>query len=136
MATIALKPVDTPDPTLRQFQQNVADVVEQLANQPAAPLGVLSISSSRTLVGNEDVILVDSSQATAEVTLILPAPRLLQRRMTVHVVKAGGFAVTIKTVDIPVSTSPTINGVQKVSIPSGQEGTLTVVSDGRVFAAY
>jgi len=136
VASITFKPVDTPDATIRQLQQNIADAVDQLANQPAPPLGVLSISSGRTLVGNEDVVLVDASQAAAELTLILPAPRLLTRRLTVHVIKAGAFPVTIKTVDIPVSTSPTINGAPKVSIPSGQEGTLTVVSDGRVFAAY
>jgi len=136
MAGITFKPVDTPDPTLRQLQQNIADAVEQLANQPAPPLGVLSISAGRTLVGNEDVVLVDASQAAAELILILPAPRLLARRMTVHVIKAGTVPVTIKAVDIPSATSPTINGAPKVSIAPGQEGTFTVVSDGRVFAAY
>ena len=133
---IALKTIPLQDAQLRELQQNVADAVGSLDAKPAPVLGVLTVSASRSLVGNEDVVLVDASSVPGELALVLPSPRVLTRRITVHVVKAGPSPVTIKAVDLATATSPTINGAAKVSIPSGQEGTLTVVSDGRVFVAY
>lgn len=133
---ITLKTFNTPNADVRQLQQNVADAVEALDSKATPALGVLSVTASRGLVGNEDVVLVDSSSATGEISLVLPAPRALTRRITVHVTKAGSFPVSIKAVDIAQTNSPTINGAAKVSIPAGEEGTLTVVTDGRVFAAF
>lgn len=130
---IRLKPITPKDNDVRQLQQNVADAVEALDSKGQPPLGVLAVSASRTLVGNEDVVLVDASTATVPLTLVLPAARVMQRRLTIHVTKAGQQAVTVKPVEISSTASPTINGGDQVSIASGQAGSLTIVSDGRNF---
>lgn len=132
--TVRLKQVEVADPQLREVQQNVADAVAALSSAPPPAVGVLGpVTASRGLVGNEDVVLVNSSAATAELFLVLPPVKLLQRILRVKVSDAGSFPVSVKAVDIPQTTSPKIDGGNVVSIPSGTEGSLSIVSDGRNF---
>ncbi len=135
MATIELKQIDAKDPQLQQVQRNVADAVEALSNQKVPALGVLRVSSNQKLVGNEDVVLVDASTATTDVTLILPSVKALQRLLRVKVVRASStYAVVIKAVDIASTSSPTIDGVASVSIPAKSNGSVEIVSDGKNFS--
>ena len=126
---VKLKTIPIRDAEARELQQNTADAIEALDGKPSAPLGVLQVSSGRTLVGNEDVVLVDASTATQQIALILPSPRVLTRRLSVRVVKGSPFNVVLKPVDIPKTGAPTINGESQfvVVLPT------TVVSDGRNF---
>lgn len=131
---VELKRVALTDELQREFQQNVADAVEQLSTQKAPPAGVLRVTGNKKLVGNEDFVLVDSSGATAEVQIVLPPPQALQREVTVKVTRASSaFGVTVKAVDIPSTQSPTVDGAATVSIPVGTTGSIRVVSDGRNF---
>lgn len=128
---IALKQENVRDPELRQVQQNVADAVTALANAETPSVGVVSVSANTKLVGNEDVVLVDASTATAEIALVLPGPRLLRRLLTVKVIKAGSSAVRIKAVDIPATGSPAIDGNASMAIAAGAATSIRIVSDGR-----
>lgn len=118
---VTLKVIDVADFDLRQVQQNVADAVAALSEAKAPNVGVVRVSASGKLVGNEDVVLVDAPG----VSLVLPGVKLLRRAVTVKA--PPGAPVTIKAVDI--GTSPTIDGATSVIVPAG--GTLTIVSDGR-----
>lgn len=128
---VELKRVALPDEVLQTFQQNVADAVDELSK--STPVGVIRVNASRKLVGNEDYVLVDASGATTELSLVLPSPKQLQRALRVKVTRAGSSAVRIKSVDIPGTGSPTIDGNVSVAIPAGAEEGLTIVSDGRNF---
>ena len=131
---VELKRVSFDDSKLQTFQQYVADAVEELDKQRTTA-GVLRISSSRKLVGNEDFVLVDSSGITAELFLVLPSPKVLQRALTVKVTRSSpSFGVTVKAVDIPAATSPTIDDGNTMSIGKNTTGKLTIVSDGRNFS--
>lgn len=130
---IALKTITVRDPELREVQQNVADAVGALAAAETPTVGVISVSANTKLVGNEDVVLVDASTATAEISLVLPGPRLLRRLLTVKVTKAGAVAVRVKAVDIPGVNSPSIDGAASVAIPAGAATALQIVSDGRLY---
>ena len=130
---VRLKPVSLRDAEVREFQQNTADAIEALDTKPVKALGVLSVTAGRTLVGNEDVVLVDASAATTEIALILPSPRVLQQAITMKVTRAGGVPVSVKAVDIPSTSTPTIDGGNAVSLPAGAAQSLTIVSDGRNF---
>lgn len=132
---VTLKRTDPSNAEVRALEQNVADAIEELASQPPPALGVLRISASRKLVGNEDVVLVDASTSTTEIFLVLPSPKVLQRALRVKVAKAStAFPVTLKAVDIPTTGSPTIDDANTVSIPVGETGSMTVVSDGKNFS--
>jgi hypothetical protein len=130
---IALKTFNPSDREVAQLQQNTFDAVAALSAQKGPPVGVVSISGNTKLVGNEDVVLVDASTATVSISLILPGAKQLQRAMIVKVTKAGQQQVTIKAVDIPSTTAPSINGVAAVAIPAGSTGHVQIVSDGRNF---
>jgi hypothetical protein len=130
---IELKTFNPSDREVAQLQQNAFDAVAALAAQKAPAVGVVSLSSNAKLVGNEDVVLVDASTATAAISLILPNVKQLQRDVIVKVTKAGSFPVTVKAVDIPSVAAPTIDGKASVSIPAGSEGRVQIVSDQRNF---
>ena len=130
---VELQRVSFDDAKLQTFQQYVADAVAALSEQRSA-VGVLPISASRKLVGNEDFVLVDASTATDEITLVLPSPKLVQRQLTIRVTKAGSQAVRVKAVDIPSTGSANIDGSASVAIPAGATTSLRIISDGRNFS--
>lgn len=129
---VALSIVDTKDPDLRTVQQNVDKALRDIQAEQAA-VGVLAVSSNTKLVGNEDVVLVDSSAASAEIALVLPGPRQFKKIVTVKVIKAGSSPVRVKAVDIPATNSPTIDGAASVAIPAGAATSIRITTDGRNF---
>lgn len=114
----------------QEFQRNVTDAVKALSDERLPALGVLFVSASRKLVGNEDVVLVDASTSTTEIALILPGTKLLRRSLTVKVRKAGPQAVRIKATDIPSGVTPSIDGEASIAIPAGETGSRVIVTDG------
>lgn len=130
LMAVTLQTTNLVDPDVQEFQRNVAAAVEALSNEKAS-VGVLGpISASRKLVGNEGVVLVDSSTAASEITLILPGVKLLRQRLSVKVVKAGSNAVRIKAADIPGPTTPSIDYAGSIAIPAGSATGVSIVTDG------
>lgn len=128
---MAFKQINVRDAELREVQQNTADAFEEVGAARLPPVAISQVSTSGKLVGNEDIVLVDASIATKEIILILPGVKVLTRRTTVKVRKAGSVAVTLRPVDIADTGSPKINEVAAVSIPAGSTTSITVFSDGR-----
>jgi len=126
--SVTLKQFNPKDPDVVQLQQNTADAVVALSKEADPSVVVLSVSSNTKLVGNEDVVLVDASTATSQISLVLPGPRQLKTILTVKVTKTGSQSVIVKATDIP--SVITIDGGSSITL---QSGSIRVVSDGRNF---
>lgn len=99
------------DQEVNFLQQDVATAVQELSQNDQPTVTVLSSSSSRTLTGAEDYVLVDMSSAVKDAYLLLPSPAVVVRAITVKLVRPGKAKLYVKasdagTVLIDSSTDP------------------------------
>ena len=136
MAQFEIIPVsgnaDIPD-VLRRIQTNVAKVVDQLTQAQSPSIQVEQVNANYRMRGTEDVILVDAHAAQSQISIVLPQPQAMTKRLTVHVTLGGTWPVAVKASDIPGNVK--IGDKNQLVLPAGSTGTIDLISTGTGFSA-
>jgi len=111
---VELKKTTFKDPEVNRLRADVDDVVRQLDSADAPNVVVKQLTTSSTLSGDEDYVLVDMTGATKDVYLLLPQPGAVSRAITVKLTKGNGKSLFVKGSD--AGTVKINNGTEPVKV--------------------
>jgi hypothetical protein len=104
-----------------------------LTQAQSPSIQVAQVNANYRMRGTEDVILVDAHAAQSQISIVLPQPQAMTKRLTVHVTLGGTWPVAVKASDFPSNVK--IGDKNQLVLPSGSTGTIDLISTGTGFSA-